>query len=114
MALVSSYDPLISSRAAAMRAKARKGPEPAAAFQELVRASLELEGPGGGYLTILWEVVDSSAPNYCSRWPEQQLVAGSAQYIYMRYLYVAFVCKYLYISIYVCIARCRWSGCDRG
>ena len=65
MALVSSYDPLISSRATAMRAKARKGPEPAAAFQELVRASLELEGPGGGYLTILWEVVDSLSLILC-------------------------------------------------
>ena len=58
-----------------MRAKARGGEAEGggATCQELIRASLELEG-GDGYLTRLWEVVDSSAPNFCSRWPERKLV----------------------------------------
>ena len=72
LVLICSHKPLISPCAAAMRAKARNG-EAAGAFQALIRASLELEG-GDGYLTRLWEVVDTSSPQFCSCWPEEELV----------------------------------------
>jgi len=58
-----------------MRAKARAAGDSrqGEACQELIRSSIELEG-GDGYLTRLWEVVDTTAPTFCAHWPERQLI----------------------------------------
>ena len=59
-----------------MRAKARSQEVHAGGIgscQELILSSIELEA-GDGYLTRLWEVVDTTAPTFCAHWPERQLI----------------------------------------